>query len=193
MTGLGDRMNLRHAVKTWKPLASLVVLWLSCEAWPCTAQVAPSPAPPLPTQAAPSSPAAAAQPAPPPEALVFSSDTALILNAIKPEKAGEFEAVMARLREALQRSTDPIRTQQGQGWRVLKAVEPGPAGAVLYVFVLDPVVKGADYTVSRILAEAFPDEVAVLWPMLRDSYAGGLNRLSLQPLPALPAATKPKP
>lgn len=187
-------MNLRHAVKTWKPLAPLVVLWLSCEAWPCTAQVVPSPAPPLPTRAAPpSAPAPTAQPAPPADALVFSSDTALILNAIKPEKAGEFEAVMARLREALQRSPDPTRTQQGQGWRVLKAAEPGPAGAVLYVFVLDPVVTGADYTVSRILAEAFPDEIGVLWPMLRDAYAGGLNRLSLQPLPALPAATKPKP
>ena len=35
-----------------------------------------------------------------------------------------------------------------------------PAGAnVLYVFVIDPSVKGADYTVSNILAEAFPAEV----------------------------------
>ncbi len=156
-----------------------------------SAQAVPPPAPPPPGQPPPA--AAAAQPAPPPDSLVFSSDTALILNAIKPEKAGEFEAVMARLREALQRSTDPTRTQQAQGWRVLKAAEPGPAGAVLYVFVLDPVVKGADYTVSRILAEAFPDEIGALWPMLRDAYVGGLNRLSLQPLPALPAATKPKP
>ena len=27
---------------------------------------------------------------------------------------------------------------------------------MLYVFVIDPTVKGADYTVSNILAEAFP-------------------------------------
>jgi hypothetical protein len=158
------------------------------------AQVAPPPAAPTP---APAAQAAAPAPASPPDSLVFSTDVALVLHAIKPDKVADFESVMARLRVALQQSPDPTRAQQGAGWKVLKASEPGPAGSVLYVFVLDPVVKGADYTVSRILAEAFPDEIGVLWPKLRECYAGGLNRVSLAPLPATPppprAASTPRP
>jgi hypothetical protein len=95
---------------------------------------------------------------------------------------------MARLREALQQSSDPVRQQQAASWKILKAAEPGPGGVVLYLFVMDPVVKNADYTVSKILAEAFPTELDDLWPRLRDAYAGGLHRLSLQVVAPVPAA-----
>ena len=73
-----------------------------------------------------------------------------------------------------------MRKQQAASWKILKATEPGPAGAVLYLFVMDPVVKDADYTVSRILAEVFPTELQELWTKLREAYAGGMHRLSLQ-------------
>ena len=39
---------------------------------------------------------------------------------------------------------------------MFKSPDPAAGGNVLYVFIIDPAVKGADYSVSNILAEAFP-------------------------------------
>src|SRR5262245_48755630 len=79
-------------------------------------------------------------------ARLFPNDAGMVLNFIKPDKTADFEAVMAKVKEALQKSTKPERQQQAKGWKVFKS--PDPAGAnVLYVFVIDPAVKGADYQV----------------------------------------------
>src|SRR4051812_42603913 len=96
-------------------------------------------------------------------ARVFASDAGMVLNFIKPDKAADFEAVIAKLRDALQRSDKPERKQQAASWKVFRAKEPGANGSVLYVFTIDPAVKGADYTVSTILAEASPTEVQSLY------------------------------
>ncbi len=58
---------------------------------------------------------------------------------------------------AARRRRIPVRNQQGWGWKIFKAAEPGPNGSVLYVFVMDPAVKGADYGVAKILARGVPD------------------------------------
>ena len=63
---------------------------------------------------------------------------------------------MGKLKEALQKSEKPERKQQAASWKVFKSPDPAAGGNVLYVFMIDPAVKGADYTVSTILAEAFP-------------------------------------
>jgi hypothetical protein len=48
------------------------------------------------------------------------------------------------------------------------------------VFVIDPSVKDADYTVSNILAEAFPPaELNVIYKQYADSYAQGQNIINL--------------
>lgn len=85
----------------------------------------------------------------------FDNDGGLVLHFIKPDKTADFEMVLGKLQEALQKSEKPERKQQAQSWKVFKS--PDPAGqAVLYVFVINPSVKGADYQVSNIIAEAFP-------------------------------------
>ena len=86
---------------------------------------------------------------------------------------------MGKVKEALQRSDKPERKQQGQGWRVFKAKEPGANNSVLYVFWLNPAVKGVDYTVSAILNEAFPGEVQDLYKKFSDSFAGGQTLVNL--------------
>ena len=53
---------------------------------------------------------------------------------------------MAKLKEALAKSEKPERKQQATSWKIFKAAEPGAGGNVLYVFIVDPAVKGADYT-----------------------------------------------
>ena len=111
---------------------------------------------------------------------VFGSDAGMMFNSIKPDKTGDFEAVLAKVKEALQKSDKPERKQQAASWRVFKAIEPGANGSVLYVFWFDPPVKDADYTVSRILAEVFPTEAQELYKKFSDAYAGGQNVVNLQ-------------
>ena len=112
--------------------------------------------------------------APPPLGRVFASDHGIIFNAIRPDKVMDFEMVLAKLRDALANSKDPVRQQQGWGWKIYKQTEPGPNGSVLYVFVMDPAVKGADYGVAKILAEAYPTEIMELYRMYIGAFATAL-------------------
>jgi hypothetical protein len=117
----------------------------------------------------------------------FSSDAGMFFNMIKPDKTGDFEAIVARVKQALANSPNPIRKQQAAGWKVFKSVEPGmplPDGtrAVLYIFYIDPAVKDADYTITKILQEAFPSEVQDLYTKLVACYPqqGGQSIVNLQ-------------
>src|SRR5436190_18508774 len=121
----------------------------------------------------------AAQQAAVPATRVFASDAGIVLNFIRPDKTADFEEVIARLQTALQKSDKPERVRQAAGWKVFRALEPASNGNVLYVFVIDPAVKGADYTVSKILAEAFPGEIQALYQKFAASYATGQNFVNL--------------
>jgi len=111
-------------------------------------------------------------------ARLFNNDAGMVLNFIKPDKTADFEAVMAKLKEALEKSEKPERKQQAAGWKVFKSADPAGAN-VLYVFVIDPSVKGADYQVSNIIAEAFPTEANELLKKYAEAYAQGMNILNL--------------
>ena len=111
---------------------------------------------------------------------VFASDAGMVLNFIKPDKTADFEAVMAKLKEALMKSDKPERKQQAASWKVFKSPDPAGGGNVLYVFVIDPSVKDADYTVSNILAEAYPPaELNTIYKTYAESYAQGQNIINL--------------
>jgi hypothetical protein len=120
----------------------------------------------------------AQEPAPAPQAeqkaspFSFAGDGALVLNYIRPDKTADFESVMAKVKEALVKSENPERKAQASGWKIFKAAEPGPNGAVLYVWIVDPVTKGSEYSVSQILTEGFPAEASELYKTLADSYSG---------------------
>ncbi len=105
--------------------------------------------------------------------MVFGSDAGIVFNTIKPDKTADFEMVMGKLKEALQKSSNPDRQKQAAGWKVFKSVEPGPGGNVLYLFVVDPAVPGADYTVAKILNEAFPKEIQDLYKTYAACYVPG--------------------
>lgn len=120
-----------------------------------------------------------AQAAAAPTTRTFANDGGMVLNFIKPDKTADFEAVVGKLKEALNKSEKPERKQQAASWKVFKSPDPAAGGNVLYVFVIDPSVKGADYTVSTILAEAFPQEVNDLYKKYAESYASGQNFVNL--------------
>ena len=102
-----------------------------------------------------------AQAAPAPQAQpvsnqrTFPAEGAMWLHFIKADKAADFEMVIGKLKEALAKSEKPERKQQGEGWKFYRS--PEPAGAnVLFVMIIDPALKGADYQISNIIAESFP-------------------------------------
>lgn len=112
---------------------------------------------------------------------LFNTDGGMVLNFIKPDATADFEEVVAKLKEALMNSDKPERKQQAASWKVFKSPEPAAGGNALYVFIIDPAVKGADYTVSTILAEAFPPaEVNELYKKYAAAYAQGQNFVNLQ-------------
>ena len=110
---------------------------------------------------------------------VFAADAAILVKYIKPEKTGDFEATITRLQEALGGTDNPERRRQAATWKVFKAVEPATNGDAVYIFLVDPVVKGADYGVTRILAEAFPAEAQALNGRYADSYSSGQSIVDL--------------
>ena len=154
---------------------------------PATQGTQPPTTPPSgqpPATPAPSAQQPAAAPAP---GRTFSSDAGMFFNMIKPDKTADFEAIVAKVKQALANSPNPIRKQQAAGWKVFKSVEPGmplPDGtrAVLYIFYVDPAVKDADYTITKILQEAFPSEVQDLYTKLVACYPqqGGQSIVNLQ-------------
>ena len=114
-----------------------------------------------------------------PTTRTFPNYAAMVLNFIKPDKTADYESVIAKLKEALAKSEKPQRKEQARGWKVFKSPDPAQGGNSLYVFIIDPPVKGADYTVSNILAEAFPTEVNDLYKKYGESYATGMNFVNL--------------
>jgi len=131
-------------------------------------------------QAAAPAQAAPAQAAPAPQARVFTGDVGVMYNVIKPDKAADFEMVIGKLKDALAKSEKPDRKAQAAGWRVFKQADPMANGNILYIFMIDPVVKDADYTVSRILSEVFPTEVQELFKVYSACFAGGVTLANYQ-------------
>ncbi|OFW15328.1 MAG: hypothetical protein A3F69_00185 [Acidobacteria bacterium RIFCSPLOWO2_12_FULL_66_10] len=113
---------------------------------------------------------AQAAPAATPSPFVFPGDGGVILNFVKADKTADFETVLGKVKEALAKSEKPERKAQAVGWKVFKATDPGPGGAAIYVFIMDPVAKGAEYSVGNILVEAFGAEGQALYKTYSDSY-----------------------
>jgi hypothetical protein len=143
------------------------------------AQQPPAPTPPAtpsdPQVPAPGTPAAAPQ-----TTRMLTGDAGLIFFPVKMERTADFEKIMAKLKEALATSTDPTLREQAAGWKVFKAVEPGPNNSALYVFVIDPAVKGGDYAFWKTLYDSFPAEVQQLYRLYSAATAGGQSLLNLQ-------------
>ena len=108
-------------------------------------------------------------------AFTLDGNTALWSIAIRPEQTQAFEQVMAKLREALTNSEDPQRRQQAEGWTIVRLSTPMPDGAIPYVHVINPVVRGANYSIMQILYDEFPDERRSLYDLYRGAFDRNLS------------------
>jgi hypothetical protein len=161
---------VRNAVLVACDRLAWVVLGLIVGALSATTVFTQATPPPPPAQQAQAAPATR----------MFTSDAGLVLNFIKPDKTKDFEAVIAKLKEAMAASTKPERQEQAKTWRVFKSADPAAGGTALYVFFNDPPVKGADYSVTNILADAVsPDDMTPLLKQYVESYASGQNFVNL--------------
>ncbi|HEX7283171.1 MAG TPA: hypothetical protein VF239_14030 [Vicinamibacterales bacterium] len=113
--------------------------------------------------------ASAQEPAKP--VLTLDGDAAIVILLIKPDKTADFEAVIAKYREAFGKSDNPKRKEQLAGMTFLKS--PAPMGGnTAYIFRVDPVVKGEEYDITRVIYEVFPSEATDMFNKYKDAFAG---------------------
>lgn len=112
-----------------------------------------------------------AQDAPAAPVLALDGDATTITVLIKPDKTADFEQVLTKLKEALSKSENPQRKEQAAGWNIYKTSQ-AVQGNVAYIMVINPVVKGAEYDISRLIAEVFPTEVQALFELYKNAFAG---------------------
>ena len=139
-----------------------------------------SPEAPLPAGSRPATlPGAQAAAPPPAQRRVFTGAVGILFNFVKTERAADFEAVLTRLREAFGRSASQARQRQAAGWRVLRQAGNEPAGENVYLFLIDPVEKDADYSPARLLDEALGlNEAAELIKRYVPAFSRGVSLLN---------------
>ena len=108
--------------------------------------------------------------------LAFEGDVVLWQVAIKPDKTGDFETLMGKVKEALTKSDKPERKAQAATWKIYKMAKPLPDGNIAYLLMLQAPVKDADYTLLNILYEANTDPAAqkALYDQYRGAFAATL-------------------
>jgi len=120
---------------------------------------------------------ASAQEAKPAPALALEGDAAVITILIKADKTADFDSVLAKYKEALEKSENAVRKQQLAGMKFFKGA--ATAQGVPYIMVVDPVIKGEQYDITRIVTEVFPVEVQAVYQKYKDSFAGrGISALT---------------
>jgi hypothetical protein len=109
----------------------------------------------------------AAKPAP---ALTLDGDASVITILIKADKTADFDSVLAKYKEAMSKSDNAARKQQLASMKFYKGAST--AQGVPYIIVVDPVMKGEEYDITRIVNEVFPSEVQAVFQKYKDSFAG---------------------
>jgi hypothetical protein len=150
----------------------------------------PAPSGPAPGTAVPVVPAPV-MPVQPLGTRTFTAPAGLIFSTVRPDRVVDFEMVMGYLQAAFEKSTDERVREQAKGWRVFKVTEPGPNNSVMYVFVIDPAIPGAEYGLGRILADAYPDQIQEIWKLYTGSLTPSATLLNLSPLKPTPLLTPP--
>ena len=117
--------------------------------------------------------ASAQEPAKEPEkpVLPMEGDASVMIVLIKPDKTADFETVIAKYKEALGKNDKAARKEQLAGLKIYKS-PTAMGGNTAYIFSIDPVIKGEEYDITRVINEVFPSEVTEYFNKYKDAYAG---------------------
>jgi hypothetical protein len=113
--------------------------------------------------------ASAQEPAKP--VLTLDGDAAMVTLLIKPDKTADFESVIAKYKEAFEKSDKAERKQQLAGLRFYKSSQQAQGNAIYYI-IADPVVKDQEYDITRVVNEVFPSEVQEIFAKYKEAFAG---------------------
>ena len=132
-----------------------------------------------------------------PAAVMFTTESGMVLHAVKPASVADYDAAIVALQDAFSKASDEDVKRVAAGWRVWKATERDAKGNVLYVHMLQPTHADVDYRPSlwldRLLSGAPPELLA----KYRDAFAVAPTMLSLTEFanmsvaPALPVNATP--
>jgi hypothetical protein len=147
------------------------------------AQDPPPQQPPTQQPPAQTQPAAPAQPTEP--KVGFKTPAGMLLVQIKPDQVGAFEDMMAKMKPALQASTDPALKAQAS-FKVYKSAEAS-GGNALYVVLFDPATPGTEYSFLDMFNKTLTPEqqrdpaTVEMFKQWANAFAG-MNILNLTPV-----------
>jgi hypothetical protein len=121
-----------------------------------------------PTPTATATPTPTATPAAGPADYLFPTGAGLIFYYVKPAKAADFEAVLERVKESLNKAQAPMLKQQALNWRIYKSAE-AVTDAAVFVFAFDPAITTANYDPLLALNQTLPAEVQPLFDRIKDA------------------------
>ena len=110
----------------------------------------------------------------PPQKTTYTGDLVLAAYAVNAVKVADYEKVIATLKDSLSKSPRPEAKQQLAGWRIIKNSANQPDGSALYVHVITPVVKDADYSITNLVYEVVKDPAEQ--KVFYDLYRGALKQ-----------------
>jgi hypothetical protein len=101
----------------------------------------------------------------------LSTEAGLIFVGVRADAVTAFEAGLAAAHEVLAASQKTVRQSQRAGWRVYRQTDTWRTGMVLYLFVIQPVVRDVNYSLSALLLEGLPND-AIIQPAYVASLSG---------------------
>lgn len=128
------------------------------------AQVTAAPPPPQVPVVTP--PATTMPPAGVPVDYLFPTGAGLLIFHVDPLKVADFDAIVARIKDALSKADTATRKLQATNWLIYKSAEK-PGESHVYLFLFDPAVTGANYDPLLVLAEILPAEVQSIYERMK--------------------------
>jgi hypothetical protein len=109
-----------------------------------------------------------------PQKTTYTGDLVLAAYVVNADKVADYEKVIATLKDSLSKSPRPEAKQQLAGWKIVKNSANQPDGSALYVHVITPVVKDADYSITNLVYEVVKDPAEQ--KVFYDLYRGALKQ-----------------
>ena len=109
----------------------------------------------------------------PPQKTTYTGELVLAAYTVNPGKEGDYEKVIAALKDSLTKSSRPEAKQQLAGWKIIKNSAAQPDGSSLWVHVITP-VKDADYSITNLVYEVVKDPTEQ--KAFYDLYRGALKQ-----------------
>ncbi len=97
----------------------------------------------------------------------------VILHQVRAEKRDQYEQVMHEIVAPAVAQAMPTAYLQT---RFLHPTEPNDDGSYTYIFLMDPVVEGVDYSIEPLLKQVYGDERAADYSQVLDDAMIGAQR-----------------